>query len=256
MRAGRLGALVVVVAASLTSLAPVAAPAATPTPCTGATSVAWATRSVVRLGTALSFHVAIANPADTACALFLGAGSPLFGVRDAAGKVVWNSTYVAGRPAPIPLFVYQRILAPGAIYQAQARWDQRTPQGPAPAGAYRLVVLTSGAPPATAALHLGAASGPPAVVLGVSGTLTATARAGATVVILASGGLWVYGPPVITGALAPTVRRAGRSLVVLARATRPGVGIVTTTATPRCYPRCLMASRLLAWRVRVVPESS
>ena len=253
MRAGRRGVAAVVVATTLVALGPVATRAATPTACTAATAVTWATRSEVRAGTTMTFHLAIANPSNAACAIFLGAESPLFAVHDAAGATVWNSTYVAGRPAPIPLFLYQRLLAPGAIYQAQVRWDQRTPRGPAPAGAYRLVVLTSGAPRATAALRLGAASGPPAVVLGVSGTLTATARAGATVVILAPGGLWVYGPPVVTGALAPALRRSGRSLVVLARATRPGVGIVTTTASPVCYPRCLMASRLLRWRVRVVP---
>lgn len=257
MRAGRLGvaAAAVVVVTALVALVPQVAPAATPPSCTAAAGVAWATRSAVRLGTPLSFHVAIANSAAESCALFLGASSPLFEVRDAAGATVWNSTYVAGRPAPIPLFVYQRLLAPGAIYQAQARWDQRTPRGPAPAGAYRLVVLTSGAPRTTAGLDLGAASGPPAVVLGTPGTLPATARSGARVVILAAGGLWVYSSPVVTGALAPAVRRGGRSLVVLARATRPGVGIVTTAASPVCYPRCLLASRLLRWVVRVVPQS-
>ncbi len=255
MRAHRLPVTAAVVAMALLVVVPLQARAATPTSCNTAPAVTWAARADVRVGTTMIFHLAIANTTAAACALDLAADSPLFEVSNAAGATVWNSTYVGGRPAPIPLFLYQRILQPGAIYRAQARWDQRTPKGPAAAGSYHLVVVTSGAPRAVTALHLGASNGPPAVVLGGQGTSAATARSGAAVVILATGGIWVYGPPAVTGSLAASVRRGGRSLVVLARATRPGVGIVTATASPVCYPRCLMASRLLRWRVRVLPGS-
>ncbi len=215
-------------------------------------AVAWSNFATAAPGTVLTFHVAVANVGSTTCTLITSATSPLFRVMDAAGREIWDSTEVNGHPGPIPLFLAQRTLAPGTVLRASARWDQHTASGLAPRGGDRLVVTTSGAPSAVASLRLGLENGPPTVVLPPAGSLTALARVGAAVVLVAAGGLYVYGAPIVRGPLARTQRRVGRALVLTAVATAPGIATITSSASPVCYPQCLMPSRLLTWRVRII----
>lgn len=54
----------------------------------------------------------------------------------------------------------------------------------------------------------------------------------------------MWSTPTLSGALVTRVALGGTSAVAIYRATRAGHATISLTATPRCYPECLAASRL------------
>jgi hypothetical protein len=64
------------------------------------------------------------------------------------------------------------------------------------------------------------------------------------VLALRARGAYVWSTPTLSGALVTRVALGGTSAVAIYRATRAGHATISLTATPRCYPECLAASRL------------
>jgi hypothetical protein len=113
---------------------------------TQATLSATASKTVYARGVPVVVTVALHNHTASACSFVSGPFSPNFLLKNSSGTTVWGSCWFGGGPAPCPMYLRQRVLAPGATYRDRLTWNQRTghPDLLVPVGQYRFSVTMSG----------------------------------------------------------------------------------------------------------------
>ncbi len=186
----------------------------------------------------------VRNVGRTTCRVALGATSPQVSVTSTSRGVTWRSCGTT----PCPFFLVLVNLAAGTSVTRATTWNQRLNGHLAPRGTYRVssrlgattslvattIDLATANAQRTALVHFANASERVAVAVGARIVLNTTQR-----------NAYVWSRPMSGAAtLATLYARGGTTATAFFRATRAGSATITVTATPRCYPLCLAASRL------------
>ena len=193
------------------------------------------------------------NSGPVACRVTLGGTSPLVTVRAANGTVAWAS---CGVTTPCPLYLMVTTLAPGATHVQTWTWNQRIKGALAARGTYSVETTASGARSTLATVfRLGTRNAQPTVVANLSdNTRRVTLTRGATLVVrLNARGLYVWSAPRGSAPLAARLSLGGATALAMFVARSVGSAVVQATATPACYPQCLMPSLLYQVKVTVTP---
>ena len=195
----------------------------------------------------------VRNSGPVACRATIGGTSPLVTVRAANGTLAWAS---CGVRTPCPLYLMMTTLAPGASRVRTWTWDQRIKGVLAARGTYVVETTASGAKstvPAT--FRLGSRTAQPTVVANLTDNMRRMSLTrGATLVVrLGARGLYVWSAPRGSSPLATRLSLGGATALAQFVARSVGRGVVQATATPACYPQCLMPSQLYQLKVTVTP---
>lgn len=193
------------------------------------------------------------NSGSVACRVTLGGTSPLVTVRAANGSVAWAS---CGVTTPCPLYLMVTTLAPGETHVQTWTWNQRIKGALAARGTYLVETTASGARSTlTTMFRLGTRNAQPTVVTDLTdNTRRVTLARGATLVLrLGARGLYVWSAPRGSAPLATRLSLGGTTALALFVARSVGSAVVRATATPACYPRCLMPSQLYQLKVTITP---
>ncbi len=227
------------------------ASAATSTPACAATSlsaIAFSDEARYAPGTPVRLSVIVRNDDAASCALSVGPQTPGVIVSDAAGASVFQP---CGLGNPCPQWLRLVSLAPGAWYRASFTWNQRVGANAAPPGRYRVRTGSPAGPGGSFTISLGTRTSGPTRVLSLTSSTQSLALGARLVLLGAPGSLYSYSAPASPGAvLAREISRGGPGVMAVFTARRVGQTSVITTGTPRCYPACLLPSRL--YRLRVV----
>jgi hypothetical protein len=217
------------------------------------TILTWSDFAAYAPATPVALTTILRNSGSVACRVTLGGTSPLLTVRGADGSVAWSSCGVA---TPCPLYLMVTTLTPGASHVQTWTWNQQTKGVVAPRGTYSVETVASGARSSLAnAFRLTARTAQRTVVTDPSGTVRrVTLSRGATLVVrLAGRGLYVWSAPSASPRLATRLSLGGATVLALYVAREAGTAVVRATATPSCYPQCLMPSQLYQLLVTITP---
>ena len=186
---------------------------------------------------------AVRNVAATSCTIELGATSPLVRVTSASGTLVWSPCLTS----PCSLALVLTTLAPGTMSTHDSIWNQRVDGHDAPRGTYRVLSRVGSATSPRTTFRLASSTAQPTLVLGLAhdGRRVTVSVGSLLVVSLPALANFSWSAPVTsTPALTARFASGGTSALALFRAAHAGATTISATATPRCYPRCLAASRL------------
>jgi hypothetical protein len=201
----------------------------------------------------------IHNTSASSCTIAIGGISPSFNVTNSQGVRVWSSCGALAHPTGCPQFLVNQNLAPGGTHSTTATWDQRSDASStrARAGTYTLATQFNGiALKATATFQLTSAT--------LTKTVTVTqANSGRNYTLHVRTRLVVKlsGPSIYTWTESVSSNQAvlqrlkgtsGGSSVTTFVARSKDQAKVTATGNPKCYPQCLMPSRLFSIKVTVV----
>lgn len=186
----------------------------------------------------------VRNVGRTTCNVALGATSPQVSVTSTTHGVIWRSC----ARTPCPMFLVLVQLKAGASVARETTWNQHANDQLAPRGFYRVRSrLGATSSQVAATIHLATANAQRTSLIHVTDTRQrVTVEVGARIVLdVAQPGAYTWSrPSSSTTTLATQYARGGVTAIAFFRATRAGSATISITATPRCYPRCLAASRL------------
>ena len=214
------------------------------------TVLTWTNFAAYATATPVALTTTLRNSGSASCRVTLGATSPLVRVRGANGSVAWSS---CGVTTPCPLYLMVMTLAPGASRVTTWDWNQRIRGRVAPRDTYSVETTASGATAKLTTFRLGTRTIQPTIVVGPSDNARrVTLSRGATLVVrLAPRGLYVWSAPTGSPLLTTQLSLGGTSLLARYVARAPGSAVVRASATPSCYPQCLLPSLLYQLRVTI-----
>ena len=217
------------------------------------TLLAWSNYASYAPSTPVTLTTTLRNSGPVACRVTLGGTSPLVTVRAANGTVAWTS---CGATTPCPLYLMVTTLAPGATRVQTWKWNQRIKGALAARGTYSVETTASGARSTlTTTFRLGARNAQPTVVANLNDNMRrVTLARGATLVVrLGARGLYVWSAPAGSALLSKRLSLGGATALAQFVARATGSAVVHATATPACYPQCLMPSQLYQLKVNISP---
>lgn len=210
-------------------------------------------------GVAVTMTATIRNSSTSSCNIAIGKISPSFNVTNSQGVLVWGSCGAPTHPTGCPQFLVNQNLAPGGTYSTTATWDQRSDASSTrvPAGTYTLATQFNGiALRATANFQLTSATLTKTVtVTQANSGRNYTLHVGTRLVVKLSGPsiyTWTESVSSNQAVLQRLKGTSGGSSVATFVAKSKGHARITATGNPKCYPQCLMPSRLFSIQVTVV----
>ena len=217
------------------------------------TILAWTNFAAYSPRSSVAITAAVRNSGPVACTISLGGTSPNVTIRGPRGSVVWAP---CGLTSPCPLYLAVTTLQPGASHVQTWRWNQRISARLAPRGTYRVETRVGGASSSvTTSFRLASRTTQPTVVADLSDNARRLVLArGATLVVrLAPRGLYAWSSATASARLGTRLSLGGTSVLADFVGRESGGATVRATATPTCYPQCLMPSQLYRLSVTVAP---
>jgi hypothetical protein len=209
-------------------------------------------------GSIVSLTASIHNPSTQACSMAIGATSPSLIVDNASGVEVWSNCGGAGEFHACALYLMLETLRPGATYTKTDTWDQSSGASGAraPTGVYQLTVHFSGfAGQASTKFNLTALtpSRSVAVTPADSGRRFSLTRGVRLVVQLSSPTIYTWTEPISSNpaVLQRATASSANPAITTFIAEKIGEARVTAVGNPKCYPLCMMPSRLFTIIVSV-----
>ena len=210
-------------------------------------------------GAVVTMISSLDNTSAQACTVAVGPTSPSLTVTNASGVEVWSSCGGAGETRPCALYLIQETLQPGDTYARSATWDQRSgdPTARVPTGKYVLTTNFLGVSGQSSTTFTLTASAPPHVLhvtLADSGRKYSMARGSKLSVQLSGSTIYTWSVPVSSSpaVLKRPAGSSGDTALATFVAQAKGDARVTAVGNPKCYPQCLMPSRLFSFTVSVV----
>ncbi len=210
-------------------------------------------------GSIVRLSASIHNSSTKACSMAIGAISPSLIVDNANGVEVWSNCGGAGEFHACALYLMLETIQPGATYTKTYTWDQRSGASGAraPTGVYKLTVHFSGlAGQASTKFNLTALTPPRTidVTQADSGRSFSLTRGDRLVVQLSGPAIYTWTEPVSSNpaVLKRTVDSSANPALTTFIAEKIGKARVTAVGNPKCYPQCLMPSRLFTIIASVV----
>ncbi|HVA69804.1 MAG TPA: hypothetical protein VNF08_00560 [Acidimicrobiales bacterium] len=208
--------------------------------------------SVVRMSASLH------NTSSQTCSIAVGATSPSLIVKNASGVEEWSTCGATGGLQACALYLMLETLQPGGTYTRTATWDQHSSASAtrAPPGVYRLSVHFNGVTgQASTKFNLTALTPPRTVTVteADSGHRYSLTRGTRLVVQLSGPAIYTWTEPVSSNpaVLKRTVSSSANPAITTFIAQKKGVARVTAVGNPKCYPQCLMPSRVFTIIVSV-----
>lgn len=203
--------------------------------------------------TSATVHVraVITNVSTHSCSVVVGGTSPTFTIYNPAGVAQWSYCSSLVQPEMCPQYLRVVNLAPKASYSTTNSWAMATAtnSNPPAAGLYRLHVVFSGvAQLANAYFDVGPSLDAPRVITGVQSGTHVTLRAGDYVLFRPNESIYRWSAVRSSN---PKVLVTSASSPVRFWALSVGTATLRATGTPKCYPQCLVPSRLFQLTVTV-----
>jgi hypothetical protein len=201
----------------------------------------------------------VRNMSSRICNVAVGPTSPSITVTNSNGIVVWNNCYANDKYGACALYLVAHTLNPEASYVKTVAWDQRSGQPPArvPMDTYHLTTQFSaiaGTHATEFQLTTTASSRSITVTQADSGRSISLHEIARLYVQLTVPAIYTWTDPISSGG-AVLVRSVGSSgNIATAAFVAKSTGHVRVTAinNPKCYPQCLIPSRLFVLTVSVI----
>lgn len=191
----------------------------------------------------------ITNVSTHTCSVDVGGTSPTFTIYNAAGVAQWSYCSSLVQPEMCPQYLRVVNLAPRASYSATDAWPMATSSSPPAAGLYRLHVVFGGvAQLANAYFDVGPPLDAPHVVTEAQSGTHVTLRVGDHVLLRLNESIYRWSAVRSSN---PKVLVASSSSPATFWALAVGTATLRATGTPKCYPQCLLPSRLFQLTVTV-----
>jgi hypothetical protein len=198
------------------------------------------------------------NVSSQTCSIAVGATSPSLIVKNSGGVEQW-STCGGGELNACALYLMLETLQPGGTYTRTATWAQRSGSSPTrvPVGVYKLTVHFDGVTgQASTTFNLTTLTPPRTVdvTLADSGRHYSLTRGTRLVIQLSGPAIYAWTEPVSSNpaVLKRAVGSSANPTNTTFIAEKIGEARVTAEGNPKCYPQCLMPSRLFTIIASVV----
>ena len=230
-------------------------------PCTSLTVRETAATSTTNYGpgTVVTMSASLHNTSSQTCSIAVGATSPSLIVKNSNGVEEWSTCGAAGELQACALYLMLETLQPGGTYTRTATWDQRSGASGTrvPAGVYQLTVHFNGVTgQASTKFNLTPLTTPRTVdvTLADSGRSYSLTRGTRLVVQLSGPAIYTWTEPVSSNSpeLKRTAGSSANPAITTFVAEKTGEARVTAVGGPKCYPQCLMPSRLFTIIASVV----
>ncbi len=257
-RSSRLVVGLLIVSASTGVLAgarDLAAASSAPLPCTASQvriALTTNTPSAV-VGQVVVVRATLTNTSTVTCTVTIGATSPTFTVYDRAGVARWSYCDSRVRPEVCPQYLRLVTLAPGHQFVKTASWATSKVAPVTPAGIYRLECRFVGTSIAASAhFYLARSPSSPRVMTEADAGRIVTLNVGREIELRFATSTYVWSTPRLSTTTVLTAVAGASPSTPTYVAASPGRVAVSTIGTPRCYPQCLMPSRIVRFVVRVL----
>lgn len=221
------------------------------TPCanTALRTTALTNRKTYAPGATVKMRATISNTSAQTCSVVVGGTTPTFSIFNASGVPQWSYCTSLVTPEMCPQYLRVVSLVAGSSFSVTNAWTLPTGVKAPPAGLYRLEVAFRGVSElAEAGFFVGAPTSAPLVLSDAQSGDHVTLRVGQSVAIRLTDSIYRWSVP-----------QSSNANVVVSSATSPfkfvarrlGTAAIRATGTPKCYPRCLLPSRLFLLTVTV-----
>ncbi|MDE3007455.1 MAG: hypothetical protein KGJ10_01950 [Acidobacteriota bacterium] len=208
--------------------------------------------STVLVGQTVATRAILENVSTVACTVTIGGTTPTFTVYDRAGVAVWSYCDSLVKSEMCPQFLRLVTLAPGHRIVTTASWATSSVAPATTAGTYRLEWRLVGTNiSASSSIHLASSASVSRVITEADAGHVVTLKVGQSLELRLSSSTYVWSTPRLSNPSVVTPVSSATASPPTFVAASPGRVVLSTVGTPRCYPQCLMPSRLVRVVLRV-----